>query len=87
MPEMKWRLASSFPKSIDKLYGAGRNAGKYVAEMTGQQDFKIRIFAAGEMYRAVRCSMRGETAHVEMGLTAGPPITSARIRLRFRHRI
>ncbi|MGH2322707.1 twin-arginine translocation signal domain-containing protein, partial [Enterococcus faecalis] len=23
MPELKWRLASSFPKSLDTLYGAG----------------------------------------------------------------
>ena len=34
MPELKWRLASSFPKSLDTLYGAGEVLTKYVAEVT-----------------------------------------------------
>jgi TRAP-type mannitol/chloroaromatic compound transport system substrate-binding protein len=25
MPEVKWRLASSFPKSLDTIYGAGED--------------------------------------------------------------
>ena len=34
MPELKWRLASSFPKSLDTLYGAGEVFAKYINEMT-----------------------------------------------------
>ena len=31
MPEIKWRLASSFPKSLDTIYGAGEDFAKRVA--------------------------------------------------------
>ena len=48
MPELKWRLASSFPKSLDTLYGAGENFTKFVGEMTDNK-FQIRIFASGEI--------------------------------------
>ena len=34
MPELKWRLASSFPKSLDTLFGAGETFAKYIQEMT-----------------------------------------------------
>ncbi|MGZ8308901.1 MAG: ABC transporter substrate-binding protein, partial [Rhodoplanes sp.] len=34
MPEIKWRMASSFPKSLDTLFGAGEVLVKQVAEMT-----------------------------------------------------
>ena len=45
MPELKWRLASSFPKSLDTLYGAGENFTKFIAEATDNK-FQVRIFAA-----------------------------------------
>src|SRR4029453_6195295 len=48
MPELKWRLASSFPKSLDTLYGAGENFVKFIAEATDNK-FQVRIFAAGEI--------------------------------------
>ena len=28
MPEMRWRLSSGFPKSLDTLYGAGEKFAK-----------------------------------------------------------
>src|SRR6266511_3533200 len=34
MPEIKWRLTSSFPKSLDTLYGAAESFSKYVGEAT-----------------------------------------------------
>src|SRR4051812_3229497 len=39
-PELKWRLASSFPKSLDTLYGGAQLFVKQVAEMT---DNKFQI--------------------------------------------
>ena len=33
-PELKWRLTSSFPKSLDTIYGAAEVFAKAVAEMT-----------------------------------------------------
>ena len=47
-PEVKWRLASSFPKSLDTIYGGAEQLSKYVAEMTDNK-FQIQVFAAGEI--------------------------------------
>jgi TRAP-type mannitol/chloroaromatic compound transport system substrate-binding protein len=48
MPEIKWRLTSSFPKSLDTLYGAAESFSKYVGEATDNK-FQVQIFAAGEI--------------------------------------
>ena len=45
-PEIKWRLTSSFPKSLDTIYGGAEQFSKYVAEMTDNK-FQIQVFAAG----------------------------------------
>src|SRR3981189_180150 len=48
MPELKWRCTSSFPKSLDTIYGAGEIFSKAVAEATDNK-FQIQVFAAGEI--------------------------------------
>ncbi len=60
-PEIKWRLTSSFPKSLDTIYGGAEQLAKYVAEMTDNK-FQIQVFAAGEIVPACRRSMRPPTA-------------------------
>jgi len=47
-PEIKWRLTSSFPKSLDTIYGAAETFSKYVADATDNK-FQIQVFAAGEL--------------------------------------
>src|ERR1700676_4854246 len=47
-PEIKWRMTSSFPKSLDTIYGGGEYLAKQVAEMTDNK-FQIQVFAAGEI--------------------------------------
>jgi TRAP-type mannitol/chloroaromatic compound transport system substrate-binding protein len=47
-PVIKWRLTSSFPKSLDTLYGAMETIAKMVSEATDNQ-FQIQTFAAGEI--------------------------------------
>ena len=47
-PEIKWRLTSSFPKSLDTIYGGAEQFSKYVSEMTDGK-FQIQVFAAGEI--------------------------------------
>src|SRR5262249_19557574 len=47
-PAIKWRLTSSFPKSLDTLYGAMETIAKFVAESTDNQ-FRMETFAAGEI--------------------------------------
>ena len=48
MPEVKWRLTSSFPKSLDVPYGSAETLAKFVAEATDNK-FQIQVFAAGEI--------------------------------------
>src|SRR5512138_3533141 len=48
LPAVRWRLASSFPKSLDTIYGAAETLSKRVAALTGGQ-FQIRVFAGGEL--------------------------------------
>src|SRR5260370_428671 len=48
MPELKWRLTSSFPKSLDTLYGAAESFAKKLAGLTDNK-FQVRVFAAGEI--------------------------------------
>jgi TRAP-type mannitol/chloroaromatic compound transport system substrate-binding protein len=51
LPMIKWRLASSFPKSLDTIYGAADVISKRVAAATGGK-FQIQVFAAGEIVPA-----------------------------------
>ncbi len=48
LPTLKWRLASSFPKSLDTLYGASELLVRRIAEIT-EGRFEIRVFAGGEI--------------------------------------
>ncbi len=45
---IKWRLASSFPRSLEGLWGASPTVAKFVAEMSDGK-FTIEPFAAGEI--------------------------------------
>ncbi len=48
LPEVKWRLASSFPRSLDTIYGAAEVMSKRVSACTGGK-FQIQVFAGGEL--------------------------------------
>ena len=47
-PTVKWRCASSFPKSLDTIFGAGEVMAKTVSDVTGGK-FQIQVFASGEI--------------------------------------
>ncbi|MCR5864413.1 TRAP transporter substrate-binding protein [Aquincola sp. J276] len=47
-PEIRWRLASSYPKTLDTIYGAVDLAVKRVAELTDGR-FRISLHGAGEL--------------------------------------
>jgi len=47
-PEVKWRLASSFPKSLDTIYGGAVTISEAVAAATNNK-FQIQVFAGGEI--------------------------------------
>jgi len=69
MPELKWRLTSSFPKSLDTLYGANEVFTKIVAEMTDNK-FQIQPFAAGEIVPGLQVNDAASNGTVEMAQTA-----------------
>jgi TRAP-type mannitol/chloroaromatic compound transport system substrate-binding protein len=69
MPETKWRLASSFPKSLDTLYGGAETFAKAVAEATDNK-FQIQVFAAGEIVPAFQVADAVQNSQVEMCHTA-----------------
>ena len=45
---VKWRLTSSFPKSLDTLFGASNTVAKVVGELTDGK-FQLQVFSAGEI--------------------------------------
>ncbi|UJW83206.1 TRAP transporter substrate-binding protein [Hydrogenophaga sp. SL48] len=48
---IRWRLASSFPKALDTIYGGAEEFAKKVNEMTGGK-FTISVHAGGELMPA-----------------------------------
>jgi len=69
MPEIKWRLTSSFPKSLDTIYGAAEVFAKAVAEATDNK-FQIQVFAAGEIVPGLAAADAVQNGTVEMCHTA-----------------
>ena len=49
---IRWRIASSFPKSLDTIYGASEVFAKQVKAMTGGK-FDVSVHAAGELMPAL----------------------------------
>ena len=68
-PEVKWRLASSFPKSLDTIYGGAETISKRVAQVTNNK-FQIQVFAAGEIVPAFGVVDAVQQATVECCHTA-----------------
>jgi TRAP-type mannitol/chloroaromatic compound transport system substrate-binding protein len=64
-PEVKWRLTSSFPKSLDTIYGGAEYLAKQVAEMTDNK-FQIQVFAAGEVVPGLQALDATSNGTVEM---------------------
>jgi TRAP-type mannitol/chloroaromatic compound transport system substrate-binding protein len=69
MPEVRWRLAASWPKSLDTLYGGVEYFCKRVAEITDNR-FTIQPFAAGEIVPGLQVLDAVQSGTVEMGNTA-----------------
>ena len=69
MPEVKWRLTSSYPKSLEALYGVCEVFAKAVAEATDNR-FQIQVFAAGELVPALAAADAVQKGAIEMAHTA-----------------
>jgi TRAP-type mannitol/chloroaromatic compound transport system substrate-binding protein len=69
MPELRWRLAASWPKSLDTLYGGCEFFAKRVAELTDNK-FQIQAFAGGEIVPGLQVLDAVQKGTVEIGNTA-----------------
>src|SRR6266704_955347 len=69
MPELKWRLAASWPKSLDTLWGGVEHMVKLVAEPPDNK-FQIQTFAGGEIVPGLQVLDAVQNGTVEMGHTA-----------------
>src|SRR5919197_5496016 len=69
LPEIKWRLAASWPKALDTLYGGCEYFCKRVADVTDNK-FQIQPFAAGEIVPGLQVLDAVGNGTVEMGNTA-----------------
>lgn len=67
--QLRWRLASSFPKSLDTIFGAADVFAKKVGEMSGGK-FQISVHAGGELMPAFGVVDGVQNGTVEMAHTA-----------------
>ena len=69
LPTIKWRLASSFPRTLDTIFGATESVAKHVAAATGGK-FQIQLFAANEIVPGPGVLDAVKDGTVEIGHTA-----------------
>ncbi|MDE2430474.1 MAG: TRAP transporter substrate-binding protein DctP, partial [Burkholderiales bacterium] len=69
LPTINWRLASSFPKSLDTIYGAAEVFCNRVKELTDGK-FNIRPFAGGEIVPGTQVLDAVQSGTVEIGHSA-----------------
>lgn len=68
-PTINWRLASSFPKSLDTIFGAADILAKRVSQLT-QGKFNIRAFPGGEIVPALQVLDAVQAGTIEIGHSA-----------------
>jgi TRAP-type mannitol/chloroaromatic compound transport system substrate-binding protein len=69
MPELKWRMTTSWPKSLDTLFGGADTMAKAVAEATDNK-FQIQTFAGGEIVPGLQALDATSNGTVELSHTA-----------------
>jgi TRAP-type mannitol/chloroaromatic compound transport system substrate-binding protein len=69
LPNVSWRMAASWPKSLDTLYGGAEHIAKRVSDATGGK-FNIKVFAAGEIVGGLQVLDAVQAGTVECGHTA-----------------
>lgn len=68
-PEIRWRIASSYPKSLVSIYGAMDMVARRVGELTGGR-FTVSVHPAGELAPALQVLDAVQNGSVEAGHTA-----------------
>ncbi|MEM8964432.1 MAG: TRAP transporter substrate-binding protein [Acidobacteriota bacterium] len=68
-PSITWRLASSFPRSLDTIYGGAEVLAERV-EALSEGKFRIRVYPAGEIVPALQVMDAAQQGTVQIGQTA-----------------
>jgi len=69
LPRIRWRMATSWPKSLDTIYGGAETLSQRVREMTDGR-FVITPFAAGELVPGLQVLDAVQSGTVQCGHSA-----------------
>jgi len=69
LPNVKWKMVTSWPKSLDTIFGGAQTVCDRVAAMTGGK-FTIKPYAAGEIVPGLEVLDAVQNGTVECGHTA-----------------
>src|SRR4051812_24842095 len=67
-PTVRWRMATSWPKSLDTIFGSVEDLCRRVAQLT-QKRFEIQPSAGGELVPALQVMDATQSGTVECGHT------------------
>lgn len=65
-PRVRWRLASSFPRGLDTIFGTAEHLGNLCSALTGGQ-FEIRPYPAGELVPGLQVMDAVQQGTVQVG--------------------
>ena len=68
-PTLRWRMATSWPKTLDTVYGGAQHFAGYVADVTDDK-FRIQVFAADEVAPGLGVTEAVSAGTVELCHTA-----------------
>ena len=68
-PVVRWRLASSFPKSLDTIYGGAEVFARAVRELSGGR-FEVVVHAAGDLMPAFGVLEAVQSGQIDLAHTA-----------------
>ncbi len=68
-PKIRWRMATSWPPSLDTIYGGAETISRRVNELSGG-NFQIKPYAAGELVPGLEVLDAVQAGSVECGHTA-----------------
>jgi len=69
-PTIRWRMQSSFPKSLDTVFGGATTIAQKVSKLTDGK-FEIQVFSAGEIVGPLQVLDAVQIGTIEAGHTAG----------------
>ena len=67
LPTIRWRMATSWPISLDTIYGGAETISKRVHALSGG-NFQIKPYASGEIVRVSRYLMQYKLARLNVAI-------------------